>query len=67
MHRAPQLLAFEDMGVRVEELMQYAAAEDEVAFAHPVTAYPVAKRPALPPSFADRSEVGSQSCSYHFT
>jgi hypothetical protein len=56
-----QLLAFEDMGVRVEELMQYAAAEEEVPFAHVLTRYPVARKPALPPSFADRGEVGNKS------
>lgn len=52
-----QLLAFEDMGVRVEELMQYAAAEEEVPFAHPVTKFPVSKKPTLPPTFADKKEV----------
>lgn len=52
-----QLLAFEDMGVRVEELMQYAAAEEDVPFAHTVTKFPVSRKPTLPPTFADKQEV----------
>ncbi|CAL8471540.1 g11082 [Coccomyxa elongata] len=50
------LLAFEDMGVRMEDLMQYANAEEEVPFAHPVAKYPVSKRAVTLPTFADRNE-----------
>ncbi|KAK9919071.1 hypothetical protein WJX75_009128 [Coccomyxa subellipsoidea] len=50
------LLAFEDMGVRLEDLIQYANAEEEVPFAWPVAKYPVSKRPLTLPTFADRKE-----------
>lgn len=44
----------------LREMMRHSVFEeqDEVPFAQPLTRFPVAKRPALAPSFADKGEVG---------
>lgn len=51
------LLTFEDMGIDLDELRKFAAAGQEVPFAHPLPHYPVSKAPSLAPTFVDKKET----------
>eukprot|EP00891_Asterochloris_glomerata_P002166 jgi/Astpho2/2166/fgenesh1_pg.00040_%23_22_t len=54
------LLACEDMGISLDDLKQYASAEEEVPFAHPLSVYPVSKAPRKVPTFRERKEEPPQ-------
>lgn len=51
------LLAFEDLGVNIDDLTRMRFHEEEVPFAHALPPYPVEKAPQLLPSFLERGEV----------
>lgn len=50
------LMAFKELGIKVEDILAYTNAQEEVPFAHTMPPYPMQRTPKWPPTFAQRKE-----------